>query len=85
MVFFFQRPTEIFKNAAKHEETDHLLGTIDAMAWGMEAPVGTGGSFDILYSAKVIRYLACTVYSSDVGKTMHMHSSLLLSKCISYT
>lgn len=61
-----QRPTETFKNAAKHEETDNLVGTIDAMAWGMEAPVGTGGSFDILYSRKVIRHHSCTIYSAKL-------------------
>ncbi|XP_017700627.1 DNA-directed RNA polymerase IV subunit 1 isoform X1 [Phoenix dactylifera] len=42
-----------FINAAKQGSVDHLGGTLDAMAWGKEAPVGTGGPFEIIYSGKV--------------------------------
>ncbi|MQL93102.1 hypothetical protein Taro_025744, partial [Colocasia esculenta] len=50
---FFSTPGKNFINAAKQETVDQLLGTVDAMAWGKEAPLGTGGPFKLLYSGKV--------------------------------
>lgn len=48
----FSNPGNCFIKAAKERVADDLCGTLDAVAWGKEAPVGTGGSFDILYSGK---------------------------------
>ncbi|XP_074583265.1 DNA-directed RNA polymerase IV subunit 1 isoform X1 [Curcuma longa] len=47
------KPVSFFVNAAKQGSADGLHGTLDAMAWGKEAPVGTGGPFDCIYSGKV--------------------------------
>lgn len=52
-----QNPGNCFIKAAKERVADDLCGTLDAVAWGKEAPVGTGGSFDILYSGKVFFFL----------------------------
>ncbi|URE25021.1 DNA-directed RNA polymerase [Musa troglodytarum] len=46
-------PVNCFVNAAKQGSMDHLSGTLDAVAWGKEAPIGTGGPFEIVYSGKV--------------------------------
>ncbi|CAL9113522.1 unnamed protein product, partial [Musa acuminata var. zebrina] len=46
-------PVNCFVNAAKQGSMDHLSGTLDAVAWGKEAPSGTGGPFEIVYSGKV--------------------------------
>ncbi|XP_058104734.1 DNA-directed RNA polymerase IV subunit 1 isoform X2 [Magnolia sinica] len=48
----FSNPSNCFIKAAKEGAMDDLLGTLDAVAWGKEAPIGTGGPFDILYSGK---------------------------------
>ncbi|CAA6656289.1 unnamed protein product [Spirodela intermedia] len=50
---FFSSPESNFINAAKKGAVDHLLGSVDAMAWGKEAPLGTTGPFELLYSRKV--------------------------------
>ncbi|KAG6495185.1 hypothetical protein ZIOFF_042977 [Zingiber officinale] len=47
------KPVSFFVNAAKQGSADGLHGTLDAMAWGKEVPVGTGGPFDCIYSGKV--------------------------------
>ncbi|XP_039115736.1 DNA-directed RNA polymerase IV subunit 1 isoform X1 [Dioscorea cayenensis subsp. rotundata] len=49
----FSNPSNSFIKAAKEGSVDHLCGTIDAMAWGKEAPIGTGGPFEIMYSGEV--------------------------------
>ncbi|KAG1354610.1 DNA-directed RNA polymerase IV subunit 1 [Cocos nucifera] len=46
-------PGNGFVNAAKQGSVDHLCGTLDAVAWGKEAPIGTGGPFEIIYSGKI--------------------------------
>lgn len=48
-----QNPEKSFIDAAKQGLADNLRGTVDAVAWGQEAPVGTGGPFKIMYSGKV--------------------------------
>lgn len=48
-----QSPESNFINAAKKGAVDHLLGSVDALAWGKEAPLGTCGPFELLYSRKV--------------------------------
>lgn len=53
-----QNPGNCFIKAAKERVADDLCGTLDAVAWGKEAPVGTGGSFDILYSGKVFFFFS---------------------------
>ncbi|KAJ6794026.1 DNA-directed RNA polymerase IV subunit 1 [Iris pallida] len=49
----FSQPENCFIDAAKQGSTDHLYGVIDAEAWGNEAPVGTGGPFELIYGGKV--------------------------------
>lgn len=46
-------PGNGFINAAKKGSVDKLCGTLDAVAWGKETPIGTGGPFEIIYSGKV--------------------------------
>lgn len=48
-----QSPGNNFINAAKKGSVDELCGILDAVSWGKEAPVGTGGPFDIIFSQKV--------------------------------
>ncbi|XP_073001683.1 DNA-directed RNA polymerase IV subunit 1 isoform X2 [Typha latifolia] len=48
----FSSPGSCFVNASKQGSVDDLRGTLDAVAWGKEAPVGTAGSFEIIYSGK---------------------------------
>ncbi|XP_077234940.1 nuclear RNA polymerase D1A isoform X2 [Tasmannia lanceolata] len=48
----FSSPSHHFMKAAKDGSVDDLRGTLDAVAWGNEAPIGTGGPFDILYPTK---------------------------------
>lgn len=56
----WQNPVNCFVNAAKQGSMDHLSGTLDAVAWGKEAPSGTGGPFEIVYSGKVRLLLIAT-------------------------
>ncbi|XP_020572389.1 DNA-directed RNA polymerase IV subunit 1 isoform X2 [Phalaenopsis equestris] len=49
----FSNPASCFVDAAKQDCTDSLHGTIDAISWGKESPIGTGGPFKIMYSGKV--------------------------------
>lgn len=48
----FSNPSNCFIKAAKEGTADDLFGTLEAVAWGKEAAIGTGGSFDILYCGK---------------------------------
>ncbi|XP_042481288.1 DNA-directed RNA polymerase IV subunit 1 isoform X2 [Macadamia integrifolia] len=52
MLACFSSPGACFIKAAKEGAKDDLLGTLDALAWGKKAPIGTGGHFDILYSGE---------------------------------
>ncbi|KAJ4956127.1 hypothetical protein NE237_012910 [Protea cynaroides] len=51
----FSNPGSCFVKAAKGGVKDDLLGTLDALAWGKKAPIGTGGHFDILYSGEGLK------------------------------
>ncbi|PKA53981.1 DNA-directed RNA polymerase D subunit 1 [Apostasia shenzhenica] len=46
-------PASCFIDAAKQDCEDDLRGTLDAVSWGKESPIGTGGPFKIIYSGKV--------------------------------
>ncbi|XP_068634457.1 DNA-directed RNA polymerase IV subunit 1 isoform X2 [Aristolochia californica] len=48
----FSNPSKQFIKSAKKGAKDDLLGALDAAAWGKEAPLGSGGPFEILYSGK---------------------------------
>lgn len=48
-----QSPGSCFIKAGKRAVADNLHGSLDALAWGKIPSVGSGGHFDILYSAKV--------------------------------
>ncbi|KAK1261767.1 DNA-directed RNA polymerase D subunit 1 [Acorus gramineus] len=50
----FSTPGTCLIKAAKDGARDDLVGAIDAAAWGKKTPVGTGGSFEILYTGKGI-------------------------------
>ncbi|KAL6005557.1 hypothetical protein ACLOJK_006124 [Asimina triloba] len=39
---FLEKPSDCFIKAAKDGAADDLLGTLDTIAWGKEAPIGTG-------------------------------------------
>ena len=52
-VWVLQNPGKCLIEAGKQGSVDHLYGTLDAVAWGKEAPVGTGGPFEIMYSGQV--------------------------------
>ncbi|RVW16265.1 DNA-directed RNA polymerase IV subunit 1 [Vitis vinifera] len=45
-------PGSCFIKAGKRAVADNLHGSLDALAWGKIPSVGSGGHFDILYSAK---------------------------------
>ncbi|XP_020084500.1 DNA-directed RNA polymerase IV subunit 1 isoform X1 [Ananas comosus] len=49
----FSSPGNNFINAAKKGSVDELCGILDAVSWGKEPPVGTGGPFEIIFSQKV--------------------------------
>lgn len=48
----FSSPGSCFIKAGKRAVADNLHGSLDALAWGKIPSVGSGGHFDILYSAK---------------------------------
>lgn len=48
-----QKPGAYFIKAAKAGVTDGLQGSLDALAWGKIPSFGTGGQFELIYSAKV--------------------------------
>ncbi|WOL10016.1 hypothetical protein Cni_G18770 [Canna indica] len=60
-------PVNSFVNAAKQGSMDNLDGTLDALAWGKEAPIGTGGPFEIRHSGKVPKLNR----KESIYKTLH--------------
>ncbi|KAG5539714.1 hypothetical protein RHGRI_020056 [Rhododendron griersonianum] len=48
----FANPADCLIKAAKKGVTDDLQGSVDALSWGKTPSIGTGGTFDIIYSGK---------------------------------
>ena len=67
---FVQNPGACFIKAAKAGAVDGLKGNLDALAWGNVPSTGTGGHFDIIYSAKVdIMLFLLVMLLINVGKS----------------
>lgn len=49
-----QNPGDSFVRAAKMGLSDDLQGSLESLAWGKTPSIGTGSSFDIMYSGKVM-------------------------------
>ncbi|KAJ3680051.1 hypothetical protein LUZ60_016329 [Juncus effusus] len=47
----FAGPATSFISAAKEGATDNLCGSLDAISWGKEPSIGSGGNFDLIYSS----------------------------------
>lgn len=48
-----QNPGDSFVRAAKMGLSDDLQGSLESLAWGKTPSIGTGSSFDIIFSGKV--------------------------------
>lgn len=48
----FTNPGDSFVRAAKMGLSDDLQGSLESLAWGKTPSIGTGSSFDIMYSGK---------------------------------
>ncbi|KAK9668219.1 hypothetical protein RND81_13G042300 [Saponaria officinalis] len=66
MLACFTSPGASFLKAAKRGTTDGLQGSLEALAWGNVPRVGTGASFDFIYSGK----------GHEVEKPMDVYSLL---------
>ncbi|XP_016567789.2 DNA-directed RNA polymerase IV subunit 1 isoform X1 [Capsicum annuum] len=48
----FSNPGDSFVRAAKMRLSDDLQGSLESLAWGKTPSIGTGSSFDLMFSAK---------------------------------
>ncbi|KAM3321886.1 DNA-directed RNA polymerase IV subunit 1-like [Capsicum chacoense] len=48
----FSNPGDSFVRAAKMSLSDDLQGSLESIAWGKTPSIGTGSSFDLIFSAK---------------------------------
>ncbi|KAF3664670.1 hypothetical protein FXO38_09989 [Capsicum annuum] len=48
----FSNPGDSFVRAAKMSLSDDLQGSLESLAWGKTPSIGTGSSFDLIFSAK---------------------------------